>query len=65
MKHITNKVNETVTAQAPLGQLLVRRGVLTDEQLATALEQQRVNEERKLIGEVLVDMGFVDFQNCN
>ena len=38
----------------------MRRGVLSDEQLATALEQQRVNEERKLIGEVLVDMGFVD-----
>jgi type IV pilus assembly protein PilB len=33
---------------------------LTEEQLNAALKQQESNDERKLIGEVLVDMGFVD-----
>ncbi|MBC8309445.1 MAG: Flp pilus assembly complex ATPase component TadA, partial [Planctomycetes bacterium] len=50
----------SLTAQAPLGQLLVRRGVLSQEQLESALEQQGASEERKLIGEVLVEMGLVD-----
>ena len=49
-----------MTSQAPLGQLLLRRGVLSQEQLDSALEQQRTCDERKLIGEVLVEMGLAD-----
>jgi hypothetical protein len=42
--------------RVPLGSILVRRGVLTEEQLAAALaEQQRSGEK---LGEVLVRLGF-------
>ncbi|PYM14294.1 MAG: hypothetical protein DMD81_18395 [Candidatus Rokuibacteriota bacterium] len=42
----------------PLGQLLLKRGVLTEEQLAAALERQR--QARQRLGKVLVDMGVVN-----
>ena len=60
MKHPQKQSVQTTPAQTPLGQLLLRGGVLTEEQLNVALKQQECNDERKLIGEVLVDMGFVD-----
>ena len=60
MKHPQKQSVQTTPAQTPLGQLLLRGGVLTEEQLNAALKQQECNDERKLIGEVLVDMGFVD-----
>jgi type IV pilus assembly protein PilB len=60
MKHPQKQSIQTTPAQSPLGQLLLRGGVLTEEQLNAALKQQECNDERKLIGEVLVDMGFVD-----
>ena len=50
----------SLTAQAPLGQLLLRKGVLSQDQLDSALEQQKNCDERKLIGEVLVEMGLAD-----
>jgi hypothetical protein len=40
----------------PLGSILVRRGVLTEEQLAAALAEQRQSGEK--LGEVLVRLGF-------
>ena len=49
-----------LTSQAPLGQLLLRSGVITQEQLDQALEKQKNSDQRQLIGEVLVGMGFVD-----
>jgi len=60
MMHPQKQSVQTTPAQSPLGQLLLRGGVLTEEQLNAALKQQECNDERKLIGEVLVDMGFVD-----
>ncbi len=42
----------------PLGQLLIDRGVVTPDQLALALEEQRRGSHQKLLGEVLVDMRF-------
>ncbi len=59
---MANQSNQNMTAQAPLGQLLVRRGVLSEAQLEQALEFQKTSEERKLIGEVLVQLGFVNQQ---
>jgi len=41
-----------------LGQLLVRRGVLVEEQVAEALEYQRSTEGALLLGEVLLKMGL-------
>jgi len=55
-----DNLTSAISAQAPLGQLLLHRGVLSKEQLDTALEQQKNCQERKLIGEVLVEMGLVD-----
>ncbi|MDP6693181.1 MAG: hypothetical protein QF444_02555, partial [Phycisphaerales bacterium] len=49
-----------LTSQAPLGQLLLRSDKITQEQLDQALEQQKQSDQRQLIGEVLVELGFVD-----
>ena len=53
------KLTETIS-QAPLGQLLLRRDILSQEQLDEALRHQQSCSERKLIGEVLVELGYVD-----
>lgn len=42
---------------APLGQLLIERGLLSEEQLASALARQA--ETQAPLGEVLVELGFV------
>jgi type IV pilus assembly protein PilB len=42
----------------PLGQLLVSRGVILQEHLDRALEEQRRSNHQKLLGEVLVEMRF-------
>jgi type IV pilus assembly protein PilB len=42
----------------PLGQMLVQDGILTDEQVATALERQRKTKER--LGQVLIEMHLID-----
>ena len=41
----------------PIGELLVRRGVLTADQLAAALEKQKEDGHQKLLGELLIDLG--------
>ena len=48
------------TAPKQLGALLVDRGLLTEEQLQEALCEQRERGRSKLLGEVLVSLGFVD-----
>ncbi|MGQ9631340.1 MAG: hypothetical protein ACUVXI_13675 [bacterium] len=42
-----------------LGELLIREGMITSEQLDLALEHQR--KYQCLLGEALVQLGFVDF----
>jgi type IV pilus assembly protein PilB len=54
------KIPNSMTVQVPLGQLLLRQGILSQEQLDRAIEHQQSCEERKLLGEVLVEMGFLD-----
>jgi type IV pilus assembly protein PilB len=44
--------------KAQLGQLLLARGVVSEEQVATALAEQREKGHRKLLGELLVEMGY-------
>jgi type IV pilus assembly protein PilB len=51
------KVNHGARVQ--LGELLVRDGVITNEQLTQALEEQGARGHGKLLGELLVDLGFV------
>ena len=45
-------------AGCTLGQMLVQDGILTDEQVATALERQRKSKER--LGQVLIEMRLID-----
>ena len=45
----------TVSAE-PLGAVLVKRGLITDEQLTAALEEQRVTGNQ--LGAILVARGF-------
>jgi len=40
----------------PLGQLLLRRGLVRAEQLTSALEEQKRTNHQKLLGELLVDL---------
>lgn len=40
-----------------IGDLLVQKGYITDDQLSTALEEQR--EKKQRLGEVLISLGFV------
>src|SRR5947209_4567409 len=40
----------------PLGQLLLRRGLIRAEQLEQALAEQRRCRHRKLLGEILIDL---------
>ncbi|MEA2708326.1 MAG: hypothetical protein QOF78_927, partial [Phycisphaerales bacterium] len=45
------------TAQRkPLGQLLLNRGLLKQEQLDRALEEQKRSNHQKLLGEILVEL---------
>jgi type IV pilus assembly protein PilB len=60
MTNLNDNMNASITAQAPLGQLLLRRGILSEEQLNNALAFQKGCEVRKLLGEVLVELGYVD-----
>jgi len=48
----------TKARKLQLGQLLIRRGVLTDEQVAGALEYQRGTDGALLLGEVLLQMNL-------
>ncbi len=41
-----------------LGQVLQDRGIVTDKQIDTALERQQADGHRKLLGELLVEMGY-------
>ena len=41
-----------------LGQLLLARGVVTAEQIEQALKEQKEKGHRKLLGELLVEMGY-------
>ena len=42
-----------------LGEMLIGRGLITPKQLQDALEHQRENGKRALLGETLVQLGFV------
>lgn len=42
-----------------VGQILVARGLITDEQIEQAIAEQAARGHKQLLGEVLVEMGFV------
>ncbi len=45
-----------------LGEICIERGLIKPEQLQDALERQSIASERKLLGEILVDMGALSEQ---
>jgi type IV pilus assembly protein PilB len=47
-----------VNKKLQLGQLLLNRGIITAEQIDHALTHQKSSTQRKLLGEVLVEMGY-------
>lgn len=51
--------SHTSGARLQLGDMLIAEGLLTPEQLKQALEQQKSGSHSKLLGEVLVELGFV------
>jgi len=51
----------TATQQrARVGDMLVARGVITEQQLAHALEVQKQGHQDRLLGEILVDQGYAN-----
>jgi type IV pilus assembly protein PilB len=48
----------TTTERLRLGDVLVRQGVLTAEQVAAGLAVQRQSSQRRFLGEILVELGF-------
>ncbi|MCY3022364.1 MAG: PQQ-binding-like beta-propeller repeat protein [Planctomycetota bacterium] len=52
-------VTEKTAERSRLGDLLVARGRLTEEQLATALKTQRESDQRTKLGELLVKTGLI------
>ncbi|MCH2139383.1 MAG: GspE/PulE family protein, partial [Phycisphaerales bacterium] len=49
-----------IVPEMPLGQALVGKGLLSQEQLDQALARQQEHGHDKLLGEVLVDMGVIE-----
>jgi hypothetical protein len=45
----------------PLGESLVKSGVITQEQLDTALAEQKKNPDEK-IGEILIRLGYLPME---
>ena len=45
-----------------IGEELIKNGVITEDQLNKALEQQK-KEPKKKIGEILLELGFIDIEN--
>lgn len=51
--------NTPPTTPIRVGDLLVDRGMISPDQLSQALDYQRNSDGRKLLGNVLVELGFV------
>ena len=48
----------TTTARRHLGQVLIAQGVITQEQIEQAVEEQRDRGHKQLLGELLVELGM-------
>lgn len=56
--HRPHRAKQSLIPASPLGEQLVAASVLTEEQLISALGRQQTTNAR--LGEILVEMGFVD-----
>lgn len=51
---------DTKKVSVPIGPELVARGLISKDQLETALkEHQRLGEDKKMLGAILIEMGFI------
>jgi type IV pilus assembly protein PilB len=55
----TPSTNKSVGSRHQMGNLLIEQGHITEDQLKQALEEQAGSGHSRLLGEVLVDLGFV------
>ncbi|MCE3231801.1 MAG: type secretory pathway, ATPase PulE/Tfp pilus assembly pathway, ATPase PilB, partial [Rickettsiaceae bacterium] len=51
----------TTTRSVPLGEKLLSKGLISKDQLDTALKEQRSQQstQKKMLGAILIDMGFI------
>lgn len=59
MSRAASAPNVKAGSKAQIGDLLVRRGALSEQQLEEALDKQRRSDHSKLLGEILVELNFV------
>ncbi len=50
---------EHISSRAPIGQTLIAKGLISEDQLDIALKIQRDSKESIMIGAILVEMGFI------
>ncbi len=48
----------TSSTRKQVGQILVAKGVLTEEQIERAVEEQRARGHRELLGEIIIELGL-------
>ena len=48
----------SVQTKLPLGQVLLNRGLVTQDQIDTALDKQKSQGHNRLLGELMVELGF-------
>ena len=51
-------MQSSIQTKLPLGQVLLNRGVVSQEQIDVALEKQKTQGHSRLLGELLVELGF-------
>jgi len=50
--------SSSVQTKLPLGQVLLNRGLVTQDQIDTALDKQKSQGHSRLLGELMVELGF-------
>ena len=55
----TEETSQHPRGPVRIGDLLLQRGLITQEQIDQALAYQRSSDHKKLIGEILVELKFV------
>ncbi len=51
-------IKTSVQTRLPLGQVLLNRGVVSQDQIDTALHKQKTQGNSRLLGEVLIELGY-------
>ena len=51
-------IKTSVQTRLPLGQVLLNRGVVTQDQIDAALDKQKKHGHNRLLGELLVELGY-------